>query len=108
MPSWRSMDAITIRAGRRTDWRGWSRWRSRWRGAVVVRADLGDRTLDAAPHAVVDVVPHPLPEAILSRQVGIRLHLGAPALHDVVFDRPEAHPIALHQLAPVVADLRAR
>src|SRR4030095_9270282 len=64
--------------------------------------------LDAAPNAVVHVVPHPLPEAILGRQVGIRLHLGAPALHHVVLDRPEAHAIALHQLAPVVADLRAR
>src|SRR5215510_3762159 len=64
--------------------------------------------LDAAPHAVVHVVPHPPPEAILGRQVGVRLHLGAPAPHDVVLDGPEAHAIALHQLAPVVADFRAR
>src|SRR5262245_17206895 len=64
--------------------------------------------LDAAPDAVVHVVSHPLPEAVLAGQVGIGLHLGAPALHHVVLHRPEAHAVALDQLAPVVADLRAR
>src|SRR5437867_11406849 len=35
--------------------------------------------LDAAPHAVIHIVPHPLPEAILVGEVGVRPHLGAPA-----------------------------
>src|SRR5512132_4019246 len=64
--------------------------------------------LDAAPHAVVHVVPHPLPEAILGGEAGIRLHLRAPALHDVVLDGPEAHAIALHHLARVVVALAHR
>src|SRR5438105_10170105 len=63
---------------------------------------------DAAPHAVIHVVPHPLPEAVLVGEVRIRLHLGAPALHDVVLHGPEAHAVSLHQLSPVVADLGAR
>src|SRR5437762_13359432 len=60
-----------------------------------------------APHAVIHVVPYPLPEAVLVGEVGIRVHLGAPALHNVVLHGPEAYAVSLHQLSPVVADLRA-
>src|SRR5438093_10942845 len=64
--------------------------------------------LDAAPDAVIHVVSDPLPEAVLGGEVGVRLHLRAPALHDVVLHGPEPYAVALDQLAPVVADLRAR
>src|SRR5262245_39723824 len=64
--------------------------------------------LDAAPDAIIHVVPHPLPEAVLAGEVRVGLHLGPPALHDVVLHGPEAHAVALDQLAPVVTDLRAR
>src|SRR5262249_47980435 len=102
-------DAITIWPGSRNVTEGrLEPNEARRDGAPAARAPSLISRLDAAPHAVVHVVPHPLPEAILGRQVGVRLHLGAPALHDVVLDGPEAHAIALHQLAPVVADLRAR
>src|SRR5687767_14591014 len=63
---------------------------------------------DAAPHAVVDVVLHPLPETVLLGERRIGLHLRPPALHDVVLHGPQAHAVSLHQLPPVVADLRAR
>src|SRR5438105_15133833 len=73
--------------------------------------DVPDRRLSygsgTAPHAVIHVVLYPLPEAVLVGEVGIRAHLGAPALHNVVLHGPEPYAVSLHQLSPVVANLRA-
>jgi hypothetical protein len=59
-------------------------------------------------NAVIDVVPHPLPQAVLADGASIRAQLRAPAAHHFALDHQEADALTQNEGSPVVANPGAR